>query len=194
MDKKKRGGIKKSREIGRDFYVKSSFISTSQSDDSEEIFLLKLLKETSQRLKTKYNYSDEQLFAVCTREEQTITIPLSIFADELCPSEALTKYLKEEHQLTYHEISVLINRDERGVWANYQRAIKKQHASLEIVEGISVPVSIFQNNKLSILECLISFLKEVLHLKNSKIAKLLNRNQSNIWTIYKRAKNKEVKK
>ena len=175
--------------------ARSTHDSSSSTKVSEESFLLKILKEISQRLKMEHNYSDEKLLAVYAEEEkQVLMVPVSIFAAGLCPSEALTKYLKEEHQLTYHEIAVLINRNERGVWANYQRAIKKLPSPLEIKDNISISVSVFQNEKLSILECLISYLKDSLHFKNSKIAKLLNKNPSNVWTIYNRAKKKEIKK
>ena len=159
---------------------------------SEEQFLLTLIKQISNRLKTEHGYQNEQI-AETYAEETTIEIPVSIFSGKLCPSEALTKYLKEEQGLNYHEISKAINRNERGVWANYQRAIKKQSTKFSIKDSIYVPVQIFQNNNLSILECLICYLKDTRHLKNSKIAKLLNKNPSNIWTIYNRAKKKEVK-
>ena len=173
--------------------LENSNSKTSQNKESEKLFLLKILQQISQRLKTEHGLINNQIIESST-EEQQIMIPVSIFSFDLCPSEALTKYLKEEHDLNYHEISVLTNRNERGVWANYQRAIKKKSTKFEISDSIFVPISIFQNNKFSILECLISYLKEVSHLKNSKIAKLLNKNSSNIWTIYNRTKVKEVKK
>lgn len=161
---------------------------------AESDFLVKLLGEIAQRLKSEYGYVNEQLVRVYGEEGLTeVLIPVSIFSVGLCPSEALTKYLKEEKQLTYHEIAVLIHRNERGVWANYQRAVKKRASRLEISETDSVAVSVFQNDGLSILECLVSYLKDVRHLKNSKIAKLLNKNPSNIWVVYKRAKQKEAK-
>ncbi|MBR9683855.1 hypothetical protein GOV03_04930 [Candidatus Woesearchaeota archaeon] len=171
----------------------SNLPNHTSDKNSEEEFLLKIFTEVSQRLKENYDYSDEQLIVTSEEKKPVIRIPASIFI-KLSPSEALAKYLKEEHDLTYHEISLLINRNERSIWANYQRAIKKQQSPFEIVGTISVPVSVFGNNQLSILECLVSYLKDVLHLKNSKIARLLNKNPSNIWTIYKRAKTKEVKK
>jgi hypothetical protein len=160
----------------------------SNPNQTEEQFLLTLLKQISNRLKTEHGYQNEQIAG--TYEETTIKIPISIFAEKLCPSEALTKYLKEKYKLTYHEISELINRNERGVWANYQRAIKKKKSTFEIKDSLSVPVTAFKNTKLSILECLICYLKDILHMKNSRIATLLKKNPSNIWTIYNRAKKK----
>ncbi|MBN4049194.1 hypothetical protein JYT91_01110, partial [archaeon AH-315-M20] len=160
---------------------------------SEGLFLLNLIKEMSKRLRDEYEFSDEQLYEafVKGKEEETLLIPVSIFSTKLAPAEALIKYLKETHDINYHEISILINRNERGVWASYQRAIKKMPSKFEIRETIFVPVSIFADNNFSILECLISYLKDVKHMKNSKIAILLNKNPSNIWTIYNRAKTKK---
>lgn len=167
----------------------------AKSKNSEELFLLNLVKEISKRLRDEWRYSDEQLYEIFVKgKEEAILIPVSIFSTELAPSEALIKYLKETHDLNYHEISTLINRNERGVWASYQRAIKKMSPKFEIGETIFVPVSIFSDKRFSILECLISYLKDVKQMKNSKIAKLLNKNPNNIWTIYNRKKMKEIKK
>jgi hypothetical protein len=53
-------------------------------------------------------------------------IPTSIFLDRtISVLEAITKYLKEERNLTYHQIAVLLNRDDRTVWTCYNRAKKK---------------------------------------------------------------------
>ena len=159
---------------------------------SEESFLLNIINESSKILRETYGYSDEQIYEVFVKgKEKALLIPISIFSTDLAPSEALIKYLKETQEISYHEISVLINRNERSVWASYQRAIKKIPSKFEIKDTIFVPVSIFADNKFSILECLISYLKDVKHMKNSKIAILLKKNPSNIWTIYNRTKTKQ---
>ncbi len=183
---------KKKGKRGDNSYIYRNPHTDKNPNQTEEQFLLTLIKQISNRLKTEHGYQNEQI-AKTYAEETAIKIPASIFSSKLCPSEALTKYLKEEQGLNYHEISEIINRNERGVWANYQRAIKKQSSKFAIKDSIYVPVTIFQNNNLSILECLVTYLKDTRHLKNSKIAKLLNKNPSNIWTIYNRAKKKEVK-
>lgn len=170
-------------------------VITTASSSSEEQFLMDMTKQMITRLKRDYNYSSEDIFELCTKEKKApLLIPLQIFSIKLAPSEALVKYLKEEHDLNYHEISELINRNERGVWASYQRAVKKMPSRFEIKEPIMIPVSIFQNKKLSILECLITYLKDVRGIKGVKIAKLLNKHPANIWTIYNRAKKKLEKR
>ena len=39
--------------------------------------------------------------------------------------ESLVKYLKEEKSLNFHEISILLNRDERNIWTIYKNSSKK---------------------------------------------------------------------
>ncbi|MBS3141516.1 hypothetical protein J4405_05230 [Candidatus Woesearchaeota archaeon] len=53
-------------------------------------------------------------------------IPASIFADSrLSALESAVVYLKEEFSLNYHEIAILLKRDDRTIWTVYQRAKKK---------------------------------------------------------------------
>ena len=113
-------------------------------------------------------------------------MPVAIFAGKLSPAEELTKFLKEKHELGYSEISKLIGRDERSVWANYKRAAKKMPWPFDIKESVAVPVFIFNSEK-SILEALVSYLKEVKKMRNKKIAQLLNKNPATVWTVYNRA-------
>ncbi len=57
----------------------------------------------------------------------TINIPTSIFRDRsLSVLEAVVEYLKEHHNLNYHQIARLLNRDERTIWTVYNRAKKKR--------------------------------------------------------------------
>ena len=55
-----------------------------------------------------------------------LNIPSHIFKNrKLKVLEALVKYLKEERQLSYHEIAVLLNRNDRTIWTVYSRVKKK---------------------------------------------------------------------
>ena len=88
--------------------------------------------------------------------------------------------------MNYHNIAELLNRDERTIWTAYNKATKKQPQPIEIKPTkIYLSISIFQN-KLTIFESLIIYLKNK-GLRYKDIAELLNRNQRNIWTIYSRA-------
>ena len=168
--------------------VNSTFFNIDSSNP-EERFLVEMFGQITERLKQKYNYSNEEIFKLWDAAN-TVTVPVAIFSGKLGPAESLTKFLKENLDLTYHEISELIGRDERSVWANYKRASKKMPWPFEINDSITVPVSIFNSEK-SILEALVFYLKGIKKLRNKKIAQLLNKNPTNIWTVYSRAKKKD---
>lgn len=171
--------IKKRDENNFNFYTQNP----------EERFLVEIFGQIKERLKHKYNYSGDEILSLWNNEN-SILIPVAIFSGKLSPAEALAKFLRENHDFEYHKIAELIGRNERSIWANYKRAIKKMPWPLEIKESIVVPVSIFNSEK-SILESLVSYLKDVHKMRNRKIAQLLNKNQANIWTFNNRAKKKE---
>jgi len=56
-------------------------------------------------------------------------------------------------------------------------------------EDIFIPACIFNDN-LSILESVVKYLKEDIHLKYCDIAKLLHRNDRTIWSTYSNSKKK----
>ena len=59
---------------------------------------------------------------------EQLTIPTTIFKDRTYSVlEAIVLYLKEGKNLTYHEIAVLLNRDDRTVWTVYSRVKKKKN-------------------------------------------------------------------
>jgi len=56
-----------------------------------------------------------------------LPIPTLIFKDRsISVLEAMVEYLKDEKQLSYHEIAILLNRDDRTIWTCYSRAKKKR--------------------------------------------------------------------
>lgn len=159
------------------------------SGNPEERFLVDIFNQITERLRQKYNYSDEEIFRLWGNEN-ALPIPIAIFSGKLSPAEALAKFLKENHNIGFNEISELIGRNKRSIWANYKRAVKKMPWPFDIKDSITVPAPIFNSDK-SVLEALISYLKDVKKLPNNKIAQLLNKHPSNIWTVHSRAKSKE---
>ncbi|MBI3027876.1 hypothetical protein HYY70_07240 [Candidatus Woesearchaeota archaeon] len=157
--------------------------------EHEEHFLIDMFSQITERLKQKYNYSDEEILKLWNNQDN-LSVPVAIFSGKLSPAEALTKFLKENYEMEYDDIAKLIGRDERSVWANYKRAVKKMPWPLQVNGSISVPASIFNSQK-SVLEALVSYLKDVKKLRNRKIAELLNKNPANIWTVHNRSKKKE---
>ena len=120
-------------------------------------------------------------------------LPISIFSnDELSCLETIVKYLKEEFNLRFHEIALLLNRNDRTIWSTYNIACKKRKERLLVKDSkFFIPVSILQNRKFSVLEAIVSYLKDNFNLRYSEIAVLLNRDERNMWTVYNRAKKKK---
>lgn len=63
---------------------------------------------------------------------ESVPIPSSIFHDRsLSVLEVLVAYLKDQKQLTFHEIARLLNRDDRTIWTVYTRGKKKRKEGRE---------------------------------------------------------------
>lgn len=119
-----------------------------------------------------------------------LNIPVTIFSNKLGTLETISKYLKENLGMSYSEIARLLNRNQRTIWTAYNKAVIKQKELIEVKETeIFLPLSIFAERKYTPLKSIIFFLKKY-ELKYSEIAKLLNRDQRNIWKIYTNAKSK----
>jgi len=59
--------------------------------------------------------------------KDNINIPIYIFRDRsLSVLEVMVEYLKERVKLNYHEIAILLNRDDRTIWTCYHRAKEKR--------------------------------------------------------------------
>jgi DNA-directed RNA polymerase specialized sigma24 family protein len=121
-------------------------------------------------------------------------LPISIFSNGISGLEAISKYLKEVKNLRYCEISKLLNRNDRTIWDAYQNAKQKSDEKFsDEISNIQIPVEIFNNRALSILEALTVYLKDKLNLRYCQIASFLNKDDRTIWTAYKRGKEKITK-
>ena len=128
-----------------------------------------------------------------------LSIPATIFIQGLGGLEALVKYLREQIGLTYHEVSELLNRNERTIWTAYNKSLEKYSSKIKVKHSlVHIPVSLFRDRDLTIFEGIVVYLKNK-GMKYVEIGELLNRDQRNIWTIYNRARkikekigNKEV--
>ena len=166
----------------------------SDSQDSRE-----LLRSILHFMKQSQQLELSELISIYSDISPEEAIPISIFAGNLSPSESICKYLKEEQDLSFHNIALILNRDDRSIWTSYTRAKKKRPSRIKIAhrpENILVPLTIFHDRTLSILESVVHHLKTEHHMSNPKIASLLGKNSSAIATVAKRAgtKRDEVKK
>lgn len=154
-----------------------------------------ILRLAVDELKEKYNLSSNEILGLIEERpiSKEILIPVSVFeAKELSALEVICKYLKEELELSYSKIGLLLNRDSRTIWTTYNNAIAKRKEKLRVAESrFFIPISVLTDRKLSVLESIVSYLKENSNLRYSQIAALLNRDERNIWTVYSRYKKKK---
>ena len=120
-----------------------------------------------------------------------IFLPINIFSNGASCLESISMYLKGSIGLRYCEIAGLLNRDDRTIWGACRGAKEKSDEDFLAEESsINVPLAIFEDRSLSVLEALAEYLKEDLNLRYCKIAALLNKDPRTIWTVYRRAKKK----
>lgn len=125
---------------------------------------------------------------VTVKEE--VKVPISVFNNDYLSSlENIVKYLRENLLLTFKQIADLTNRNQIALAVTYRNAKKKLEAKFVVTEisPYSIPVSILQDRNISVLENIVSYLKDTFGLTYHNIAVLLNRDDRTIWTVYQRA-------
>lgn len=162
--------------------------------EKEVPIIEKRLLDTLNYLKEQKLSSEEiislvnKLLKVEVKEE--VKVPISIFKNEhLSSLETIVKYLRENLLLSFKQIGSLTNRNEIALAVSYRNAKRKLEEKF-LIEEISpyyIPVSILQDRNLSVLENIVSYLKDTFGLAYHKIAVLLNRDDRTIWTVYQRA-------
>ena len=135
-------------------------------------------------LKHKYNLSNDELLSYLDES----LIPISIFNTKLAPLQALVKYLKENLNYNYNKISKDLNRNYQTIRTTY---ITTPKIKISISSKFFISLSLFKKNKFSILETLVSYLKDSKSLSFHNIAKILNRDDRTIWTCYHRYETKK---
>ena len=169
-------------------------------DDNElikelsDVKLKDFLKIFIKHLKHEHELDSEQISELFGRKiTREVLLPVSIFNnEELGCLETIVKYLKGELNLKFHEIALLLNRNDRTIWATYNSATKKRKEKLPVKESkFLVPASILKDRNFSVLELIASYLKDNFNLRYSQISVLLNRDERNIWTVYNNARKKK---
>lgn len=125
--------------------------------------------------------------------EKELLIPLSIFRSRLSTLELVAAYLRDRESLTIAEIAFLLERDHRTIWHAYSR-FKKKGIRLSVKDSeINIPISVFADRHLSPLEAFVVYLRDSHNLTFNEIAALKERSAKTIWTVYSRAKKKNLK-
>lgn len=142
---------------------------------------LEELREVVGEINRQYNLTPLQLLEIVQEE---LHIPLVLFNDRrLGVLETLVKYMKENLGMKYVEIARILNRDNRTIWATYDKATKKVPTGLPEAQGYLIPINIFANRKQGVLQVLAKYAYQKLDLTYSQTAKLLNRDPRTIWCV-----------
>ncbi len=139
-------------------------------------------------LRERYDIDLAELLREAKIKEVKVNVPVSVFKQEMSPAESLCKYLKENRGLRLSEIARVLSRDQRTIWINYNNSLKKKREMIEIKEEREeiIPIQVFSDRRFSILESLIYYLREK-GLKNREVARTLNKDPRNVWSLYSRA-------
>ena len=163
----------------------------------KEVSAEKRLLDTLSYLKESGLSSDEIIKLVSNllkaEVKEEIRVPISVFNnDKLSGLETIVKYLRENLLLSFKQIAFLTNRNNIALAVSYRNARNKLSEKFVVTEisPYSIPVSILQDRNLSVLENIVSYLKDNFGLAYHKIALLLNRDDRTIWTVYQRARKK----
>lgn len=166
------------------------YIKSIKQDDSFQI-----LTFAFNNLKSKYDFDASEILSLIEEERKgkEILLPISIFHNnELSCLETIVKCLKEDFNLRFHEIALLLNRNDRTIWTTYNIACRKRKEKLPVKESeFLVPIAILGDRKFSVLELIVSHLKDKYNLRYCQIASLLNRDERNVWSVYNKALKKK---
>jgi len=178
----------------RKLTVLESLIVYLKSKEMKYSEIAEIIRRDQRNIRTAHQKAVKKLkereFKDLIKTKAELIIPATIFSKKLGVLESLIKYMKENLNMKYKEIANELKRDQRTIWTAYKKAIEKQKEQIKPKEtDIMLPISIFKDERLTILESIILYLKSK-ELKYSEIAKLLDRDQRNIWTIYSRTKKK----
>lgn len=152
-----------------------------------------IIKQKLEKLHRQHNITSKDILHYLQKPRNEI--PLSIFSKKLSSLETITKYLRENQKLNFVKIAELTSRNQKALCRTYHNALKKQKEPFKLTESeFYFPVYILKNRNLSVLEVIVTYLKEKLNLSLIKISSLLKRDPSTIWTIHNRALKKKNEK
>lgn len=172
---------------------KEGKVAISPSSSNED---LQKFEELADKIKEKYKLSIYDLIDIILKkrvEKPLDMIPVSIFDNKKLSSlEAIVKYLRENLKFSSGEIAKLLKRNISTISSTYIKARKKMPSEFSVGKPkYFIPISAIADRNYSVLESIVRFLKKKFSLSNNEIAKLLNRDNRTIWTVYSRAMKKE---
>ncbi|MBW2991011.1 hypothetical protein KY348_04880 [Candidatus Woesearchaeota archaeon] len=85
-----------------------------------------LLARDQRAVGVTYRFARKKMKTILRAPIVKYSLPLTIIADKkLSVLESIVYHLKKTYALSYHDIALLLKRDDRTVWTVYQRALRK---------------------------------------------------------------------
>ena len=106
-----------------------TFLKENQLYSNKEI--AKLLNRSEKTIWQAYSFARKKYSSKLTYDEHSLLVPVTIFQKrKLSILESLVNYLKENFNMKYSEIGLLLHRDQRTIWTVFNRCEKKLGASI----------------------------------------------------------------
>lgn len=163
----------------------------------EENAALSRLDTIFSGLSSKYKMNYANIIGMLKKRQSLLSIPASIFNNQLSPLENVVLYLNVRLRFSQTQITNILRRDYTTIWTTLEHASKKISKAVyggilkvREKEEILIPIRIFANRKLSILESLSIYIKNQFSLSYHQIALLLGKNDRTIWTVVNRGRRK----
>ena len=178
-----------------------AFLLRGENRALVELLLAKVAAEPTAQEQERETKRKQQISQAELPAREPIFIPLALLSQQQIGSlEAICQYLRDTRALTYTQIGTLLNRDPRTVWTSCSKAKQQEGQEASKQRGkqvptraeFSVPLAIFADRRLSILEATVVHLREDLGYKPFQIAELLQRDQRVVATIWHRVKRKRA--
>ncbi|MFC1741662.1 hypothetical protein ACFL3V_03955 [Nanoarchaeota archaeon] len=123
--------------------------------------------------------------------QESRSIPVSVFRCGLSGLEAVTVFLKDTRQWNIRRISSELNRKPSTLYATYTNAKKKLSQEMDVTDfSFAIPVDVFADRRFSVLELIVSHMRDKQDLALPRIATLLGKNYSTVKTAYRRYRKK----
>jgi len=181
---------KEKKELKNDRLVSAMGLIADELKEKYSLSSAEVVEALTDELMERFGVSVSEISAL--RVERKMEIPLKVFAGgELGALEAVVKYMKENLGMKYSEIGEKLGRDQRTVWTAYKKGCGKSDVIMKFEEGEdSVPLDIFADDRLTVLESIVVYLKRDKKMRYSDIGEILGRDQRNVWGVCARAEKK----
>ena len=100
--------------------------------DYRFVRIAKLVNRSAKTIWATYTNAVRKMPQRFEPRKSSFFLPISLFYDRAySPLEVVVRYLKDDCRQTYHQIAVLLNRDDRTIWTTYHRMKNKQNRQRE---------------------------------------------------------------